>query len=61
MNYTPSSSLPFTLAAAVNGKLCASAVDGVHGRELWTSDGTDAGTVPFKTSTPVAAVLSPAN
>jgi ELWxxDGT repeat protein len=32
----------------VGGKLFFTAGDGVHGRELWTSDGTEAGTVLVK-------------
>ena len=32
------------LLQVVNGRLLFFAGDGVHGRELWTSDGTDAGT-----------------
>jgi ELWxxDGT repeat protein len=36
----------------VGGTLFFSAVDGVHGRELWTSDGTGAGTVLVKDINP---------
>ena len=43
----PRSSNPFDLTA-VNGTLFFSADDGVHGRELWKSNGTVAGTVLVK-------------
>jgi len=36
--------MPRTLTAA-GGIVYFSAVDGAHGRELWKSDGTEAGTV----------------
>src|SRR5262249_36818953 len=45
--YTPNSSNPSNLTN-VNGTLFFTASDGVHGRELWKSDGTEAGTVLVK-------------
>ena len=36
-------SLPYNMAV-INGKAIFSANDGIHGRELWLSDGTEAGT-----------------
>src|SRR5262245_17615654 len=47
INPGPASSTPF-LFANVNGVLFFAANDGVHGRELWKSDGTAAGTVLVK-------------
>ena len=43
----PGSSFPFGFTA-FNGALYFSAYDGVTGRELWKSDGTEAGTVRVK-------------
>ena len=42
---------PFSLVN-VNGTLLFSADDGVHGRELWRSDGTESGTVLVKDMNP---------
>jgi ELWxxDGT repeat protein len=43
----PNSSSPSALTNA-NGRLFFTASDGIHGRDLWTSDGTEAGTVLVK-------------
>ena len=40
--------------AAVNGKLIFNANDGIHGHELWVSDGTEAGTTLLKDFNPGA-------
>jgi ELWxxDGT repeat protein len=45
--YLPNSSNPRYLTA-VDGRLYFSAIDGTHGDELWTSDGTSKGTVLVK-------------
>ena len=52
----PGSGSAFSSAAAefanVNGTLLFTATDGTHGRELWKSDGTEAGTVLVKDINP---------
>jgi ELWxxDGT repeat protein len=50
----PASSAP-ALLTAYNGKLYFSADDGVHGREIWTSDGTAAGTQLVKDVNPAGS------
>jgi ELWxxDGT repeat protein len=41
--------------AVVNGKFLMRADDGVHGRELWVSDGTESGTYTFAALVPVGS------
>src|SRR5206468_3051891 len=50
-----------SLAAEVNGTLFFSAEDALHGRELWRSDGTAAGTVLVKDILPGLAGSNPNN
>lgn len=45
---TPARSSPETFTALRNGKVVFTADDGVHGRELWVTDGTEAGTVMLR-------------
>jgi ELWxxDGT repeat protein len=45
----------------VNGLLYFSAADGVHGRELWQSDGTEAGTTLVQDVNPGGAASDPRN
>ncbi|MFT4017482.1 MAG: T9SS type A sorting domain-containing protein [Agriterribacter sp.] len=45
--------------AVYNNAIYFSAVDGVHGRELWKSDGTEAGTVMVKDISPGSAGSDP--
>jgi ELWxxDGT repeat protein len=56
----PASSLPDSLTD-VGGTLYFSAEDGIHGRELWRSDGTEAGTLIVKDLVPGALGSSPWN
>src|SRR5262249_43915428 len=58
VQYYPNSSNPMELTN-VNGELFFTADDGVHGRELWESDGTEAGTVLVKDINPGGASSSP--
>jgi ELWxxDGT repeat protein len=44
---------------AVGGRLWFSAQDPVHGRELWTSDGTRKGTRPVQDLAPGAVFSAP--
>ncbi|MCC6000862.1 MAG: hypothetical protein JJU19_08365, partial [Pararhodobacter sp.] len=44
----PESSNPEYLTALRNGKVVFTADDGVHGRELWVTDGTEAGTMMLR-------------
>jgi len=53
----PSGSFPSRLTSA-NGTLFFMADDGVHGRELWKSDGTAAGTIMVKDVDPTASAGS---
>ncbi len=45
--FSANSSVPFYLSN-VNGTLFFEATDGIHGHELWKSDGTEAGTLMIK-------------
>lgn len=54
----PNSSSPSGLTA-MNGKLYFTASDGIHGRDLWMSDGTAAGTVLVKDFAGDVALGSP--
>ncbi len=58
--YVPNSSDPSSLTN-VNGKLFFTANDGVHGNELWQSDGTTAGTVMVADINPGSASSAPAD
>ena len=53
----PTPSLPAFLGVT-NGVLMFVAEDGVHGREMWRSDGTTAGTTFFHDATPCSGDLS---
>jgi ELWxxDGT repeat protein len=55
----PPTNLPFLVGA--NGTLFFAANDGVHGEELWTSDGTEAGTQLLADVVPGSGGSSPSN
>jgi ELWxxDGT repeat protein len=57
-NFGNDSSYPTSLTVMGN-RLFFAASDGVHGNELWVSDGTDAGTVMLRNINPEAAGANP--
>jgi ELWxxDGT repeat protein len=57
----PSAGEAPSVPTGVGGTLFFSAVDGGHGRELWRSDGTDAGTRVARDINPGAPSSHPGN
>ncbi|ATB29454.1 ELWxxDGT repeat protein [Melittangium boletus] len=55
------SGMPDNLVALANGTFFFTAEDGVHGQELWVSDGTETGTRLVKDLVPGSAPSSPRN